>query len=312
MRVRILSGDYGKEAVYRLKDPTQPAEGYTLTAATFRSPLLASVRVDYIQTRLEKPQYCRSLNDFVYTDVTAVNASGKASYEPFQPTQDLRPTCYFGFTLPSGRTDFPNRNLSLYLRAAEVKYGATVLTAASSAAERPRLVWQYWKGTDWTDLTVQDGSENFTLSGLLEWLAPADFAARTEFGSTRYWLRVRWDSGAYRLPPRLSRLLFNTTPAMQAITVRNEILGSSDGSENQRFRATRAPLLAGQQLEVREPELPSAEEQAVLETGRRGARAPSTSSAMPPAAPSRSGYAGSRSLIFMAPVPVTGTMCWMR
>jgi predicted phage baseplate assembly protein len=60
-------------------------------------------------------------------------------------------------------------------------------------------------------------------------------------------------------------LLFNTTPAVQTITVRNEILGSSNGNENQRFSATHAPLLSGQQLEVRELELPSAEERALLE-----------------------------------------------
>jgi predicted phage baseplate assembly protein len=99
---------------------------------------------------------------------------------------------------------------------------------------------------------------------LLEWLAPADSAAHAEFGKSAYWLRVGWESGDYPLAPRLSRVLFNTTLALQAVTVQNEILGSSDGSEDQRFRSIRTPLLAGERLEVRERELPAAAEQMLI------------------------------------------------
>ncbi len=258
VRVRISAGDYGKEARYEPIDSNHLEQGYKFIPATFAPPSIRSLTIDYTLTKAAPPEAMLGYNDFAYNPFTST------SFKPFQPTQDTRPTLYLGFTLPAGRSVFPNRNLSLYLRTAEVKYDA-MATVTAPAGGQPRLVWQYWNGTGWTDLKVQDGSENFIRTGLLEWLAPADFAARTEFGQSRYWLRVRWDSGAYRLPPRLSRLLFNTTPAIQAITVHNEILGSSDGSENQPFRATRAPLLAGQQLEVREPELPSAEEQAVLE-----------------------------------------------
>jgi len=48
------------------------------------------------------------------------------------------------------------------------------------------------------------------------------------------------------------------------VTLRDEILGSSDGSEKQRFRCVRAPVLAGQRLQVRERELPTAAEQALI------------------------------------------------
>src|SRR5439155_25923293 len=110
-----------------------------------------------------------------------------------------------------------------------------------------------------------DDTENFTRPGVVEFLAPADFTARHEFGQPpRYWLRVRWERGEYVLAPRLRRMLLNTTTALQTVTIRNEILGSSDGSSAQKFRATRAPILRGQRLEVREPERPSAAEQAVI------------------------------------------------
>jgi predicted phage baseplate assembly protein len=66
------------------------------------------------------------------------------------------------------------------------------------------------------------------------------------------------------VPPRLARLLLNTTFAVQTVTQINQVLGSSNGTGQQRFIATRAPVLAGQRVEVREPELPGADDQAVI------------------------------------------------
>jgi predicted phage baseplate assembly protein len=83
---------------------------------------------------------------------------------------------------------------------------------------------------------------------------------------------VRWEQGAYVLAPRLCRILLNTTTALQTVTMRNEILGSSDGSGAQKFRSTRTPILLGQRLEVREPEMPAAAELEVI-TREEGADA---------------------------------------
>jgi hypothetical protein len=129
------------------------------------------------------------------------------------------------------------------------------------AGEPVQLDWGYSKQTGWGRLLVLDGSQSFTRPSLHEFLAPPDFSRRNEFGLTRYWLRIVWKSGQYLLDPVLHRLLVNTTIATQAVTIRNEILGSSDASKNQRFSATRSPILAGQQLEVREREMPPSSEQ---------------------------------------------------
>ena len=52
--------------------------------------------------------------------------------------------------------------------------------------------------------------------------------------------------------------------ASQSVTIRDEILGSSDGSESQKFKTRRAPVLSGQKLEVRESEPPSSGEKVVI------------------------------------------------
>jgi hypothetical protein len=366
IRVRIVSGDYGKEAIYRLKVPGKPEEGYVLEPATFAPPAISSIRADYTLTKEEPPQAVLIFNDFAYEEVTPILGKPGVSFAAFQETEDTNPTLYLGFSLPPERTSFPNRNLSLYAQVAGHKYGelpvpiaparseklgdagssirhqfiitndtenplifrltswgtvwettinppeislapgktqeveatvaipanarlgesdrgflklvrsddpsvehnaifVTFVGAEPSDGERLQLTWQYWNGKRWADFRVSDQSENFTQPGLVQFLAPPDFSRRNEFGQDRYWLRVQWEKGAYDFEPKLRRALLNTTMAAQTVTLRNEILGSSNGSENQKFRTIRTPVLPGQQLEVREPEMPSAEELAMIE-----------------------------------------------
>ena len=145
-----------------------------------------------------------------------------------------------------------------------VEYGAVFETYAWEEPEAvsPQLAWEYWDGGGWETLVVRDDSRGLTAPGLVEFLAPADFAPHADFGLEKFWLRVRWKSGAYSFAPHLDRLLLNTAMASQTFTVREEVLGSSDASKDQKFRATRAPVLPDEWLEVREPEPPSARDTA--------------------------------------------------
>jgi hypothetical protein len=55
--------------------------------------------------------------------------------------------------------------------------------------------------------------------------------------------------------PRPGPILLNTTPAINAESIGEEILGSSNGTKNQRFTLTRAPVLPDVQIEVLEREV---------------------------------------------------------
>lgn len=145
-----------------------------------------------------------------------------------------------------------------------LEYGATFDTFAveQETAKRSQLSWEYWNGKEWAALAARDDSQGFTLPGLIEFIAPGDFAMNGDFGLDRFWLRVRLKSGEYKLTPYLSRLLLNTMMAAQTVTIRDEFLGSSDASGNQKRRSTRTPILPNEWLEVREPEMPSAEDAA--------------------------------------------------
>ena len=375
LRVRIIKGDYGRDASYRLKNPAAPEDGFTLVLETFRAPHITGVIIGYQQTLSGRPELMFALNNSTFESVSNAGPSDPA-FEPFRRAPEDRPTFYAGFTLPPDQAVFPNSPITLYAHIEGLKYGEKVapispdqskeVTAVPVAApptiashkfvvtnpatipvtysfsifgtrwtpapvapapmtvpaggsasvevrvtvpagtppgssdegflqltsandpgsehtasfitfvlaepptgEQLRLVWEYWNRTSWSILTVRDDTENFTRPGLIEFLAPPDFSPSAEFGlSPRFWLRVRWEKGEYVAMPRLTRLLPNTTIAAQTVTIPNETLGSSDASESQKFRSTLSPVLFGQRLEVREPELPSAAElELIRETG---------------------------------------------
>lgn len=259
MRVRLSAGDYGKEAHYTpVYDSNSPPNitGYNFVPATFTPPSIKSISVDYVLTRTEAPDGVLTYNDFGYSAPAGI-------FAPFRPVQDTNPSFYLGFSLPQNRPVFPNRTLSLYFRLAEILYGQTADNPAPALP--PRLVWEYWNGAAWIRLVVNDETEALTHSGLVELLPPADFQPLTCFGRFQYWLRVRWESGEYKFLPGFCAALPNTTMATQVVTITNEGLGSSNGSENQAFYTTRTPVVKGPQLQVREPEQPSAEEKAKIE-----------------------------------------------
>ncbi|HKQ79343.1 MAG TPA: putative baseplate assembly protein [Blastocatellia bacterium] len=278
LRVRIASGNYGIEAQYTLKTDGKPEDGYMLTPATFAPPIISPVKVTYDGSRSAAPEAGLASNNFVLMQVLsekdltspppapAFAEPLPLTSRPFLPVSDpaiggvSRPTFYLGFVLPT-EGGFPQRAVSIYFGLRTPLFGE----APAQTEGQPSLVWEYWSGGQWSRLIVSDGTAALTRPGLIDFLPPADFAMRTEFDRQRYWLRVRWNDGQYQFIPQANRILLNTTTASQAVTVRNEILGSSDGSKNQTFSATKTPILSGQRLEVREPETPPIDEQQAIE-----------------------------------------------
>ncbi len=256
IRARLVSGDYGREARY-VEDAKTPS-GYRLITATFAAPSIRSITVEYhSEMTARAPDRIFTYNDFTFAAV------GPAPFPIFTRAADTRPTLYCGFSPPAPGAALPNRPLSLYVDVPEIPYGTDPDNPSPAAS--PRLVWEMGAAGDWLPLAVRDDTQTLTISGGVEFLPPAEAALREVFGWKRYWLRVRWGSGDYRYLPRIKRLLLNTVVATQTESILAEILGSSTGDKSQTFQTTRQPVLDGQRLAVREGELPSAVEQAVIE-----------------------------------------------
>ena len=250
IRVRLVGGDYGRAAAYEKgRDGT-----YAFTPASFAPPSISTISLDYSLRTTSPPNRILTCNDFTLSAVDPQTGP----FRPFQPSPEPAAHCYFGFA--TGKA-FSDRSMSIYFGVGNPPDRKAALDMSTSA--QVTLIWEYWNGLQWTKWTVIDDTDGFRRSGIIRFLAPPDFSARSEFGKTAHWLRVRVVAGA-AYEPRLRLVLLNTTMASQSVTMISEVLGSSNGAPGQRFRTTKAPVLAGQQLEVLEPAMPSVEAQRMI------------------------------------------------
>lgn len=181
------------------------------------------------------------------------------SFQPFKATTDRERTLYLGFDKP-----FANRPTTLFTQV-EPSQPKEVASQQQTIDTKPvQLVWEYASPSGWSSLGVKDETSAFAERGLIQFIGPTDFIKTSEFDQELYWLRVRWQEGQFRVPPRLRRLLTNTMWATQATTLKEEILGSSDGNPKQIFDTVQKPVLKGEQLEVQEAKIPSPEEHEVI------------------------------------------------
>ena len=265
VRARIVLGNYGAPVTPQVTTKRDDKGNITSVDVTmtggYGPPSLASLTLDYTYTWSGSLTACYTLNDFLYIDQTAAAATG-APFLPFTVSTETRPTLYMGFDQP-----FDNRPMTLYVQVDPPQPGeiAEALRAAVANTSPPRVVWEYAGAAGWRSLGAVDETNAFAESEVIRFIGPADFTARTEFGQQRYWLRARWVDGAFLIPPRLRRVRTNTTWATQAMTIQNEILGSSTGEANQIFRAAQAPVLLGQRLEVQELDIPSVDDRSMIE-----------------------------------------------
>lgn len=269
LRARIVSGNYGLEAAY---EPALTGDGtprtdsntgmpiFFLTPASFQPPSIRYVAFDYDYTS-PPAQPEQALSESLFT-----TTRHDAPFTPYRPVDCAQPALYLGFERPGASTGFGNTPVSLYFGTPEaVRTGPT---RQQELAGPVPVMWEYWNGVAWNRLGTQDETQGLTRRGVLTFVGPTDFLASTEFGRTAYWLRALSDHDGPAAPPQtLNRVLTNTVWATHGVTTENETLGSSNGDPGQSFQTTKAPVLPGERIEVREPELPTAAEREEIEAG---------------------------------------------
>jgi hypothetical protein len=251
IRVRIAAGNYG--VVGKNLDPAR----------------VRQITLDWDAT--VTPTVLRRTGE-VLTDLTASAAAGEELAAFVTPAAlapdalaDAEPTFYLGFDeLPA------ERPVTLQLVAMPRRFSGNLAarpaaTTVPAPATSP-VTWQYHDGVRWRPLAVVDGSQHLTRTGALTFLAPADLTPLAKFDLVpRYWIRATSARDGPTDPRRLLGVFLNTAPAVQAVTVADEPLGSSSGQPGQVFRLARPPVLTDQQVLVREPEPPSGADRLAIE-----------------------------------------------
>ncbi len=248
LRARIDAGDYGKEADYKINKDGTIAD---YTPATFAPPVVKSLTLNYSYEASDLPVTWKTRNNFKFAGPKAAAQGNGESFAPFEPSAESDPALYLGFDKP-----LPNRTIALYWNVAPKVAGPTEF-------KPPTLEWQYaCPGNErWKKLhLLSDETKNFTRRGLITFVGPADVEQRPEFDQNLYWLRVICKSNPLAAMPEVVRVLTNTVWASQARTMLNEILGSGTGEADQILAMTKAPVLEQPQIEVRELEMPNADD----------------------------------------------------
>lgn len=201
IRVRLVNGDYGTEE-FRVKttvnqsgssqkDFKLDSSSETIRFSNFRPPKISSLKLRY-SAQGAFPDAVQTLNNLEYADQTVNSKFGLATYQPFVEQEDERQALYFGFDRPPLKGP-----ISIFVGLEEQEYIEKAL---------PRLDWQYYRkkpgqaSGEWTRLEVQDGTQNLTETGTIEFIGPEDFEIKSRFGTPRYWIRaVDRESPAFAL-----------------------------------------------------------------------------------------------------------------
>ncbi|MGH9939119.1 MAG: putative baseplate assembly protein, partial [Blastocatellia bacterium] len=266
VRARIVSGNYGLPVEFEPVDPAAPEKGFRVKAGTgnVNAPVLTKLTLGY---NAERAPTVLTQNGFLHHNRTGQTFAPFISVKQLAPPShaDVEPSFYLGFDAA-----FPEQPVSLYVAVEPRAFAGSVIkemgAGAAVSSALPPLRWEYFNGAIWKELAVFDGTNNLTESGAVEFLTPADIAPLAKFDLTpRYWIRARSPENDPFDTQQLAGVFLNTVPAVQAVTVQSETLGSGSGEPNQTLRFARAPVLSGQQLFVRETNPPSDKERAAIE-----------------------------------------------
>lgn len=261
VRARIELGDFGLAGNYLLDGD----RWVWRDDRPLRPPAVRSLGFKY-REEYKDPKHCLSYNDFKYRDLTHDAKTEFTLFQPFLPVVEESASLYLGF---DGK--LPNDMVSLYFHMQENVSPLAGLDANTANIEHlrawmaqreaqweaeQRVVWEYYHAGQWSPLVVRDSTKNFTQSGFIDFVGPDDMGMTMKFTEDRYWIRARLEMGGYARPPRVLRILHNVVEAMNVVSVRDEVLGSSDGTPLQTFQLAQGPLLEGEVIEVLEREAP--------------------------------------------------------
>ena len=175
-------------------------------------------------------------DSFAYRDVTTANAAGGQGFDSFGPHAHAGAALVLGFDSPTAFTLQP-LTLMLYAEQPLARPVVEVELESSPVPPPATLAYEYWDGSGWEPLG-RDLDETWSLlrTGRIVVSVPANRAKKRPLGvvtTSLYWLRVRLVEQHFDLVPRLAQVLSNTTSAIQAVTITDEVLGGSDGMPDQ-------------------------------------------------------------------------------
>ena len=248
VRARLTSGHYGEVARVEA-DATQPG-GVRFREGTLSPPSIQSVTASYRLAIARRPDFVVTSNERVYQDRSEAARAG-LPFPLFGFPCGGRSALYLAFQ-PRPQAPFAGDSLALYVIA---QRAGTPFSRQGSGPVASQLRWQSWNGDGWRDMQVRDETDGLTSEGRVSFRVPEGARPRQDLveRTPLFWFRLLEDGEAGGWQPALRAIALNTVVAEHKTTRENEVLGSSHGDPDQRFKVLRAPILEGEVVQVIEP-----------------------------------------------------------
>jgi hypothetical protein len=251
IRARLIGGNYGEVIFIQKKEfsssPVKdtPEQLLDFTKTAFKPPICSSITMDYSLEEKKLPEKSLAYNNLNYRDETEASKITGKYFEPFiQMEEDQlepdNPSIYLGF--------------DKILRGGPLRIFFSQKELPFTDENKPIMNWSYFsKDRTWTELKgYSDDTEGLIKSGILEFAGPPDISGRKIAAKYLFWIKGSLTRGNYEENPLIEGIYPNTTYAIQAETIRDEILGSSSGLPDQVFSFLMVPVLEGETIRVRE------------------------------------------------------------
>lgn len=186
MRVRIASGDYGREQFTY----DESAKTWRPDRSQIKPPLITQLAISYSFATPAKLDQCLTYNNRDFVDRTRAVQTAGQPFSAFTTLETAEQSLYLGFDAPPVKGP-----ISIFFSLVEQEY---------TEQNRPRVDWTYLQANSaasegtWTRLLVTDGTRDLTESGTVTFIGPTDFAQAARFGQIRYWVRALDRNNAFQ------------------------------------------------------------------------------------------------------------------
>ncbi|RKG79686.1 putative baseplate assembly protein [Corallococcus exercitus] len=203
--------------------------GYEYQPPSYVPPYVAALWLRYELT--ERPELAITRNGF---------ADAPLDLLPYQPVPEQQSAYYLGFEPTSFLAHVRGRTLSLLALLPSGRQWTSTLPP----------VWSAFDGSTWRVLKVQDGTNDFTTSGIVKVEVPAWVTSSSAFGQELAWLRLSAPEDTPTALPPLQAVVPNAADAVNGVRWTDEVLGSGTGGPGLTVEFPRTPVLEGQGVEV--------------------------------------------------------------
>ena len=257
IRARLVGGDYGRPRYIVESTPT--TQEVTVSTDHMRPPEVSRVSARFNLPPERLPEFVIARNNMRDLDQTSANRLVGAAYAMFEGAFEAPMGEGGGRALLLGFSAPPEPgSVSLFVTALDQpgSFGMVAQTLGADAQWSP------------APLTGRDPTNGLLRSGLIGLSITARPAQVSMFGKTLYWMRLQVSGGGADWAPRITGIWLNGVPVVQAETVRQELMGASQGEPDLTLELLKPPVLAGS-LELRVRERLGAEEIDALRTTRK-------------------------------------------